>query len=141
VKLVPRGSQVIGRVVVKRVLSAIVRPDETRETTKFVLVDAVGPDAAAKGVKVGDVILPTAMSNIKLDGGVSVRPIVPEAGIAAFLTGVDVAQLAVQTDGATEYVAFGDPRAAQSIAENSAEAHASSRLFADNSQPNSPRAA
>ena len=56
-KFVPRHSQAIGRVVVKRILSTIIRPDETKNTTKFVLIDGVGPDAAAAGIKVGDIVL------------------------------------------------------------------------------------
>ena len=121
-KLIPRGNLIIGRIVVKRVLSSIVRPDETRETTKFVLVDAVGPVAAASGIKVGDVVLPTSMSNIKLDGGVYVRPIVPADNVAAILSGVTEGELAVQTDGGTEYVPFDSPKAARSFAESSEEA-------------------
>jgi hypothetical protein len=117
-KLTPRRSQVIGRIVIKRVLSSIVRPDETKDTTKFVLVDAVGPDARDRGVRVGDVILPTAVSLIALDGGVSRRPMVDEDHIAATLTDVSPDDLAVQTDSATEYVPFDSPRAARSLAES-----------------------
>lgn len=117
-KLIPRGKQVIGRMVIKRVLSSIVRPDETRRTTKFMLVDAVGPDAAAKGVRVGDVVLTTTFSNISLDGGVYLRPIVDEDSIAATLTDVAPGELFVQTDGGTEYVAFDSPKAAKSLAES-----------------------
>jgi hypothetical protein len=118
VKLIPRGNQIIGRVVIKRVFSTIIRVDETKETTKFVLVDAVGPDAAAKGFKVGDIVLPTQMSNIKLDGGAFFRPLVNADYVAAYLTDVNVEELGVQTDGGTEYVAFGAPRAATPLAES-----------------------
>jgi hypothetical protein len=145
VKLTPRGAQIIGRIVIKRVLSAIVRPDETRETTKFVIVDAVGPKAAAEGIRVGDVVLPHQMSNIKLDGGVYVRPLLNEKDVVAHLRGVNLAGLAVQTDGGTEYVDFDSPKAAASIAECSAEALAviaaaetageSGRLASGNAQP------
>jgi len=117
VKLTPRHSQIIGRVVIKRALSSIVRPDETRATTKFVLVDAVGPKAAAAGIRVGDIVLPRMMSNIQLDGGVS---LVDEPDIAAILTDVDAATIAVQTDGGTEYVPLDSPRAARSLAESPA---------------------
>jgi hypothetical protein len=128
VKLIPRSSQVIGRVVIKRRVSTIVRPDETRETTKFVLIDALGPSVAAKGFKVGDVVLPTAMANIKFDGGVSFRPIVHEDNIAALLADVTLDELAVQTESGSEYVPLDSPKAALSIAESSEEAVAAGLL-------------
>lgn len=123
-KLIPRKNQIIGRVVIKRVFSTIVRVDETKETTKFVLIDAVGPDAAAQGFKVGDIVLPTQMANIKLDGGAFFRPLVNADYVAAHLTDVNVEELGIQTDGGGEYVAFGAPRAAISLAESPAEARA-----------------
>lgn len=128
-KLIPRSNQVIGRVVIKRRVSTIVRPDETRETTKFVLIDALGASVAAKGFKVGDVILPTAMANIKFDGGASFRPIVHEDNIAAVLADVTLDELAVQTESGSEYVPLDSPKAAQSIAENSAEATDAELLY------------
>jgi hypothetical protein len=118
VKLIPRHNQVIGRIVIKRVLSSIVRPDETKGTTKFVLVDAVGPGAAAAGVRVGAVVLPKMMSNIVLDGGVIFRPLVDEENIAATLTDLDLSEFAVQTDSGAEYVPLDSPRAARSLAES-----------------------
>jgi len=118
VKLTPRRNQVIGRIVIKRVLSTIVRPDETKDTTKFILIDAVGPDAHDKGLRVGTIILPTAMSVINLDGGVVRRPMVDEDHIAAILTEVSPDDLAVQTDSATEYVPLDSPRAALPLAES-----------------------
>lgn len=117
-KIIPKKNHVIGRVVIKRALSAIVRPDETKETTKFVLIDAVGPGAAAQGLKVGDVILPTKMSIIKFDGGVLVRPMVHADDFAAVMEGVTLAELAVQTDPGTEYVPIDSERAAKSFAES-----------------------
>jgi len=139
VKLIPRSSQVIGRVVIKRRLSSIVRPDETRETTKFVLIDAVGPAAAALGFKVGDVILPTAMANIKFDGGASFRPIVHVDNIAATLTDVGFEELAVQTESGSEYVPFDSPKAAGSIAESSEAALAAGALYGESAKSGSVR--
>lgn len=116
-KLVPRRNQIIGRIVVKRILSTIVRPDETRNTTKFVLVDAAGPVAQAAGIKVGDIVLPNKMGNIQLDGGVSFRPIVDEEDIRAIVTGVTLDELVVQTDSGSGFVPFGDKEAAKSLCE------------------------
>lgn len=67
--LVPKRDQVLGRIVITKLKSAIVTPDETRGVTKFMLVDAVGPEAAAAGYKRGDLVLPRAMNNIFLHGG------------------------------------------------------------------------
>ena len=117
-KLIPEGKQIIGRIVIKRIFSTIIRLDEAKETTKFVLIDAVGPDAAARGYKVGDIVLPIRMSNVKLDGGAFWRPLVNVDDVAAHMSDVDTKELGIQTDSATEYVDFDAPRAALSIAES-----------------------
>lgn len=114
-KFIPRHNQVIGRMVMKRMLTSIVRPDETKGTTKFVLIDAVGPGAAAAGLKVGDVVVPSSMSHVVLDGGVSFRPLVEEANVALIVTDVSLDELLVQSDGGSQYVAFSDPMAAKSL--------------------------
>jgi len=115
VKLVPRQNQAIGRIVIKRILANIVRPDETKNTTKFVLIDAVGSEAQAAGIKVGDVVLPDKLSNILLDGGVSFRPIVDEKDIRAIVTDVTLDELMVQTDNGSKFVTFDADDAAQSL--------------------------
>ncbi len=114
-KFVPRRNQAVGRVVTKRLLSFIVRPDETKNTTKFVLIDAVGAGAEAAGIKVGDIVLPGKMGNIMLDGGASFRPIVDEEDIRAFVTDVTLAELVVQTDNASVFVPFDDKDAAKPL--------------------------
>jgi hypothetical protein len=118
VRFIPRRDQIIGRVVIQRRKSAVVRPDETRDTTKLILVDAVGPIAAAAGIRVGDVVLPNAMGNIVLDGGVSFRPILSEANVLATMVGLRVEEMLIQVEGATKFVPFGDAEAAQSLAES-----------------------
>ena len=118
-KLVPRHNQAIGRIVIKRILSAIVRPDETKNTTKFVLDDSVGAGAEAEGIKVGDVVLPVQLSNIMLDGGASFRPIVDEKDVRAFVTDVTLEELMVQTDNGGKFVSLGDTEAAQSLCKTS----------------------
>ena len=114
-KLIPRHNQAIGRVVVKRILSTIVRPDETKHTTKFVLIDAVGIAAETAGIKVGDIVLPNQMGNISLDGGVSFRPILDEKDIRAIVIDVTLDELVVQTDNARHFVPFSDKDAAKSL--------------------------
>lgn len=113
-KFVPRRNQIIGRVVIRRSSSSIVRLDETK-VTKFVLVDAVGSEAEAKGIKVGDVVVTKTISHIILDGGTSFRPSFEEESVAFFVTDVQPDELVVQTDGGTEFVPLDSPKAAQPL--------------------------
>ena len=116
-KFVPRRNQAIGRIVVKRILSHIIRPDETKNTTKMVLIDAVGAGAAAAGIRVGDIVLPSKMGNILLDGGASFRPLLDEEDIRAWVTDVSLADLVVQTDNGSGFVAFDAKDAAQPLSD------------------------
>lgn len=111
-ELEARYSQVIGRVLIKRILTSIVRPDETKNTTKFILIDAVGPGAEANGLRVGQVVIPILMTGISLDGGVSYRPILEDKDIRIFVRNANLADFEVQTDNGTRYVPFSDPEAA-----------------------------
>jgi hypothetical protein len=113
-KFIPRNSQVIGRMVIKRPSSKIIRPDE-KKITKFVLVDAVGSEAAARGIKVGDLIVPTALGNIMPEGEGSFRPVLEEKNIAFFVTDTSPEELLVQTDSGTKYVPLDSEEAAQSF--------------------------
>jgi len=115
VKFVPRSNEVIGRVVVKRFLSAIVRPDETKNTTKFLLIDGVGVNAQAAGFKVGDIVLAQKFGNIMLDGGVVYRPIVEMSEIRSWVTGVSLDELVVQSENASQFVPFEHADAAKSL--------------------------
>ena len=114
-RFIPRRNQAIGRVVIKRMMSFIVRPDETKNTTKFVLIDAVGSEAQAAGIKVGDVVLPEKLGNIVLDGGASFRPLIDEKDIKLFVTDVPLNELMVQTDNGSQFVPFDDKDAAKSL--------------------------
>jgi len=116
-KFIPRRNQAIGRIVVKRILTSIVRPDETKNTTKFVLIDAVGEGAFAAGLHVGDVVLASKMGNIQLDGGYSFRPIVDEEDVRAWVTDVSLADLVVQTDNGSGFVAFDAADAAKPLSD------------------------
>lgn len=115
-KFVPRHSRIIGRMVIKKAESMIVLTDESK-VTKFVLIDAVGDDAAALDVKVGDLVLPIALANIVVNGGRSFRPTLEEKDIAFFVTGIPLKDLAVQTDNGTQYVSFDSEDAAQPLGE------------------------
>lgn len=117
-KIVPRHNQILGRIVIKKTGGAIVRPDDTANTTKFVLVDAVGPGAAAAGIKVGDLVLPNALGNIVIDGGVIFRPILDEANALALAVCADDVErggLLIQTDNGSQYVPMDSDRAAKSL--------------------------
>ena len=110
----PRRDQAVGRIVVRLTSSAIVRPDETKNTTKFILIDAVGPDI--KDLKVGDVVMPTAVSGISMEGGASFRPMANDANIALIVRDwKSLDEFRVQNESGSEYVPFGDPRAAKSL--------------------------
>lgn len=112
-KFVPRRNQVIGRVVIRRSLvSTIVLVDESK-VTKFILIDAVGSEAAANGVKVGDVIVPLTINNIMLNNGF--RPVLDEKNIAFFVTDIAPGELMVQTDSGSKYVPLDADDAAQSL--------------------------
>lgn len=110
----PRRDQAVGRIVVRLTSSAIVRPDETKGTTKLMLIDAVGPDL--KDLKVGDVVLPTMVSGIVMEGGASFRPMAEDKNIAVIVRDwKSLDEFRVQTESGSEYVPFNDPRAATSL--------------------------
>jgi hypothetical protein len=68
-KLEPLRGWVIGRIAITRMSSAIIAPDVTRGVTKFVLLEAVSPEAAKVGLKPGDLVMAKTMHNIFLQGG------------------------------------------------------------------------
>jgi hypothetical protein len=110
----PRLDEVVGRVVVRLTDSTIVRPDETKNTTKLLLIDAVGPDI--KDLKVGDIVLPTTINGISLEGGASFRPMAENKNIKLIVRDwKSLDEFRVQNESGSEYVPFGDPRAAKSL--------------------------
>ena len=116
-KFEPQDDQIIGRMLIKKVRSSIIRPDETKNTTKFVLVDAVG--IGVKGIKVGDVVVPKALGEIVLDQGTIRRPWLEKTGWLFRVTDIDIEKdLKVQTDDGTKYVEFGSSEAAQPLGES-----------------------
>lgn len=113
-KFIPRNNQIIGRMTIRRSESKIIRLDESK-VTKFLLVDAVGPDAAAKGIKVGDILIVTRLSNIVLDAGLVYLPMVEEKDVALFVTDLLPQDLLMQTPNGKDYVSFDSPDAAQPL--------------------------
>lgn len=103
---------------IKKSASAIVLVDETK-VTKFILVDAVGDEAAAAGIKVGDVVVPTALANIVMSGGF--RPILEEKSVAFFVTDLVAGDLLVQTEAGTRFVPLDSPEAAAPLGAEAVE--------------------
>lgn len=68
-KLTPKRDQLVGRLLITKLASAIVAPDPTKNVTKMLLVQAVGEDAAAAGYEPGDIVVPTSLGNMHLRGG------------------------------------------------------------------------
>jgi len=113
-KFVPRNSQLIGRMVILKSESKIIRVDQTK-VTKYILVDAVGPDAAQKGVKVGDIVLVISIRHIVQDAGMVFIPFAEEKDVVLFATDVTQNDLLVQTPSGKEFVPFDSLEAAQSF--------------------------
>ena len=112
-KLVPRASQIIGRMVQRRSSRMIVKPDQTKDTTKLILIDAVGAKAAAAGFKVGDVVVPLKVNLLMFDG--DIWPGADEEHIAYSLAEFNLSDFLVQTSNGTEYVPFDSERAARPL--------------------------
>jgi hypothetical protein len=115
VKFIPRNDHIVGRMMIKRSDSTIILNDATK-VTKYVLVDAVGPGAAAKGIKVGDVVLVTRLMNIVQDAGRVFIPFCEEKDVALFVTDVNIeVDLLMQVPKGNEFVAFDHENAMQSV--------------------------
>jgi hypothetical protein len=105
---------IIGRMVIRKMESTIILTDEAK-VTKFILVDAVGVDAAAKGIKVGDLIIAKALGNVVLDAGTVYIPICEEPNIVFFVEEVTLDQLLVQHKSGKRFVPFDADDAAPNI--------------------------
>lgn len=112
-KFEPRYGQAVGRIVIRRPTSTILRADPTKGTTKYLLLDAVGPDCEARGLKVGDVVVPIKINSVVIDNGTAFRPFVEEKEVALIVRDwASLDEFHVQTENAAEYVPFSDPKAA-----------------------------
>lgn len=105
-KFTPRYAHIIGRMVIQKDASLIVR-DQTK-VSKFVIVDAVGD--GVNGIKPGDMVLPVMLGNIILNDGF--RPYLEEKNIAFLVTDVSLSDLLIQTHNGSKYVPFDSPEAA-----------------------------
>jgi hypothetical protein len=114
VKFVPRSSQLIGRMTIRKSESKIVRLDESK-VTKYILVDAVGPKAAEAGIKVGDLVLVVSIRHIVQDAGMVFIPFADEKDVVLFATDVTREELLVQTPSGKEFVPFDSLEAATSF--------------------------
>lgn len=114
-KFIPRNDHIVGRMMIKRSDSMIILNDATK-VTKYVFVDAVGPGAAAKGIKVGDVVVITKLMNIVQDAGRVYIPFCEEKDVALFATDVNIeSDLLMQTPNGKEFVAFDHENAMASV--------------------------
>ncbi len=113
-KFVPRSSQLIGRMVIRKSESKIIRVDATK-VTKFILVDAVGAKAAEAGIKAGDIVLVVSLRNIVQDAGMIFIPFADEKDVVLFVTDVAREDLLVQTPNGKEFVPFDSLEAATSF--------------------------
>jgi len=97
-KLEPLVGWVIGRIAITRVSSAIVAPDATRGVTKFAVLEAVSPEAAAVGLNPGDIVMAKTMHNIFLKGGTYHRVTFPADEVICVVREVALSEL-VGSDG------------------------------------------
>jgi hypothetical protein len=117
VKFVPRHAHIVGRMTIRKSESAIILLNEAA-VTKFVLVEAVGPDAAKAGIKVGDLLVVTRLNNIVLDAGKVYVPFIEEKDAALLVTDCSLDELLVQTANGKQFVPFDSLEAAKSLGEN-----------------------
>ena len=114
-KFAPRRSQIIGRMLIEKSQSLIITIDETR-VTKYLLVDAVGVEAAAVGIKVGDVVVPKAVGHMILKNGTIYSPWIEEKDIGVFAKDWSLDDFLVQTHSGKQFVPFDSPEAMESLA-------------------------
>lgn len=120
-KFEPRSSQAVGRMVIKQSSSSIILSNETK-VTKFILVDAVGTEAEANGIKVGDLVLPKVVYNVVLEAGSVFCPWFEEKDVVLFVRDVKREDLLVQTAAGTKFVPFDSPDAAKPLVAQAMEA-------------------
>lgn len=113
-KFIPRNDQLIGRMTIKRSESKIIVSDPTK-VTKYILVDAVGPGAAAKGIKVGDYVVVVSVRHIVQDAGRVFIPWADEKDVHLFATDIGPNEMLIQTLNGKEFVAFDSLEAAPSF--------------------------
>ena len=113
-KFAPRHTQLVGRMTIRKSESTIILTNE-KDVTKFLLVDAVGPDAAKEGIRVGDRVVVTALKNIVLDAGTVYMPLVDEKDVALHVLELSLDSLLVQVASGKRFVPFDSPDAMESF--------------------------
>ena len=113
-KFAPRHAQLVGRMTIRKSESVIILTNE-KEVTKFLLVDAVGPDAAAAGLRVGDLVVATMLKSIVFDAGTIYMPLVDEKDVALHVLEAPLDSLLVQVASGKGFVPFDSPDAAKSL--------------------------
>ncbi len=113
-KFAPRRSQIIGRMLIEKTQSTIILVNEA-QVTKYLLVDAVGVEAAAIGIKVGDIVVPKALGNMVLKNGTIYSPWLEEKDIGVFAKEWTLDEFLVQTNSGKQFVPFDSPEAMQSL--------------------------
>ena len=115
-KFAPRHAQIIGRMAIRKSESTIILTNEA-QVTKFLLVDAAGPDAIKAGIAIGDLVVVTALKNIVLDAGAVFMPLVDEKDVALIVTDLPLDSLLVQIPSGKRFVPFDSSEAARSLGE------------------------
>ena len=113
-KFAPRHAQIVGRMTIRKSESTIILTNE-KEVTKFLLVDAVGPDAARAGIRIGDLVVVTALKNVVLDAGTVYMPLVDEKDVALHVLELSLDSLLIQVASGKKFVPFDSPEAAASL--------------------------
>lgn len=114
-KLMPRHNQIFGRLVIRRGTSRIVPANEAKVNTKFLLVDAVGPNVI--GIKPGDVVLHAIknMPCVTLAGGAENYPVIDEKDVLAVAADFNLDDFVIQSKNASQFVELDDPDAAKPL--------------------------
>lgn len=112
-KFIPRKKQIVGRMTIKKSDSTIILV-QSDKVTKYLLVDAVGEDAAKAGIKVGDVLVAKRVNHIVQDAGRVFISFADEEDVLLFATDVTPdTDLLMQTPSGKEFVPFDSEEAAK----------------------------
>jgi hypothetical protein len=84
-KLEPVNSYIIGRIAITKTAGLIVSPDPTKNTSKFVFIESVSPEAEAAGFRPGDLVMPRSVGNIFLQAGSYLRVTLPISDVICFV--------------------------------------------------------
>lgn len=83
------------------------------KVTKYMLVDAVGPEAAREGIKVGDIVVVSRVNHIVQDAGRVFVSFAEEKEVLLFVTDVVPENLLMQTKDGKNFVPLDSKDAAE----------------------------